>query len=190
MSERWPPHRRLQQSAEFWCARRHSLRSRSRHDRVCSTAAERYPLGSVFRSSVTTSTCAYIHLKAAAMTARLRLLVLGAVASTACATASQSTSTVPRCEGQRMATVVNLSTNAVEAVAVRGGVETVLVLAAPGGASRPFRPPSPTDRDLAGGQGRGSFWYIRDAATGRRIAPRDPNVRSEWVCVEQESNEP
>ena len=121
------------------------------------------------------------------MTRSLRLLVLGTVAPIACAMASQSTSTLPRCDGRRMATIVNLSGNAVEAVAVRGGVETVLVLAAPGGASRPFRPPLPTDRDLAGGQGRGSFWYIRDAATGRRIAPRDPNVRSEWVCVEEES---
>jgi len=124
------------------------------------------------------------------VTRNLKLLVLGTVVSTSCATTSQSTSTVPRCDGQRMATVVNLSANAVEAVAVRGGVETILVLAVPGGASRPFRPPSPTDRELAGGQRPGSFWYIRDAATGRRIAPRDPNVRSEWVCVAQESNDP
>ena len=123
------------------------------------------------------------------MTLSLRLLAGCTIVTSACATAKPSTSTVPRCDGQRMATVVNLSTNAVEAVAVRGGVETILVLAAPGGASRPFRPPLPTDRDLAGGEGRGSFWYIRDAATGRRIAPRDPNVRSEWVCVERESNE-
>ena len=117
------------------------------------------------------------------MSARLMMRALAIVAVSGCATTTQSATTVTPCDGRRMATVVNLSSNAVEAVAVRGGVETLLVIAPPGLASRPFRPPLPGERDMAGGQSRGSFWYIRDAATGRRLAPRDPKVRTEWVCV-------
>ena len=118
------------------------------------------------------------------MTPKLQLKALVVVVATiGCATTTQSASTVAPCEGRRMATVVNLSSNPVEVVAVRGGVETVLVLAPPGLASRPFRPPLPDERDMAGGRGRGSFWYIRDTATGRPVAPRDPKFRTEWVCV-------
>jgi hypothetical protein len=121
------------------------------------------------------------------MTPRLEMRMLAIVATVGCAATTQSASTVTPCEGRRMATVVNLSTNAVEAVAVRGGVETLLVLAPPGLASRPFRPPLPDERYMAGGQGRATFWYIRDATTGRRVAPRDPKVRTEWVCVAEDA---
>ena len=111
------------------------------------------------------------------------LFLAGAFLLIGCSSSSQVVETTPRCDGRRMATVVNLSDRPVEAVAVRGGVVSVLALAPPGLTSRPFQPPLPGDRDLAGGVGRSSYWFYRDAATGRQLGPRDPQVKTEWVCV-------
>ena len=116
---------------------------------------------------------------------RRHLLLSLVVVAGGCSTPSRPATTLAPCDGNRMTTVVNLSRDPVEVVAVRGGVESILVLASPGVASRPFRLPLPGDRELAGGQRRGSSWYLRNASTGRRLAPRDPQVRMESVCVDE-----
>lgn len=84
-----------------------------------------------------------------------------------------------------MATVVNLSSEAVEAVGVVGSSEKVLALAPPGLASPPFQPTRPSDQAFVRpGEPRQAFWFIRDVATRRLVDSRDPKVRTEWVCVE------
>ena len=84
-----------------------------------------------------------------------------------------------------MATVVNLSPEAVEAVGVVGRTERVLAMAQPGLASPPFQPTRPSDQAFVRpGEPRQAFWFIRNVATGRHVDSRDPKVRTEWVCVE------
>jgi hypothetical protein len=105
--------------------------------------------------------------------------------ATACAKSTEATRTTSSCTGRVMAIVINRSNEAVEAVAVLGNSETVLALAPPGLTSRPFQPPRPSDVDFVRpGEARRSFWFVRDVATRRQIAPRDPEVRTDWVCVE------
>jgi hypothetical protein len=84
-----------------------------------------------------------------------------------------------------MATLVNLSAQPVEAVAVVGNTMRVLAMARPGLASTPFQPPRPSDATyVRSGEPQRSFWFVRDVATGRRIETRrGGDVRTEWVCV-------
>jgi hypothetical protein len=90
-----------------------------------------------------------------------------------------------------MATVVNLSTDAVEAVGVVGRTEKVLAMAPPGLASPPFEPTRPSDQAFVRpGEPRQAFWFIRNVATRRILHSRDPQVRTEWVCVETSPNSP
>ena len=110
------------------------------------------------------------------------LAFAAACASSARETASGSSS----CDGRTMAIIVNLSSEAVEAVAVREGTERILALAPPGLASRPFQSPRPEERDFARPEERRLFyWYLRDVATRRQIPSRDPKVKTNWVCVEE-----
>ena len=102
-----------------------------------------------------------------------------------CAASTQSSRFNAPCAGRTMATVVNLSPVAVEAVGVVGSAEKVLALAPPGLASPPFQPTRPSDQAFVRpGEPRQTFWFIRDVATGRHVDSRDPTVRTEWVCVE------
>ena len=102
-----------------------------------------------------------------------------------CAASTQSSRFNAPCAGRTMATVVNLSPVAVEAVGVVGSAEKVLALAPPGLASPPFQPTRPSDQAFVRpGEPRQAFWFIRDVATGRHVDSRDPTVRTEWVCVE------
>ena len=103
----------------------------------------------------------------------LALVVSG---SLGCAASTQSTRFNARYGGRTMATVVNLSPEAVEAVGVVGRAERVLAMAPPGLASPPFEPTRPADQ---------AFWFIRNVATRRALDSRDPQVRTEWVCVEK-----
>ena len=86
-----------------------------------------------------------------------------------------------------MAIIINQSAVAVEAVAFREGAERVLALAPPRLASRPFQPPRPEEQNYSRPEERRvSYWYLRDVATRRPIPSRDPEVRTDWVCVETE----
>ena len=115
----------------------------------------------------------------------LPVLVLVIAGSLGCAASTQSTRFNAPCDGRTMATVVNLSTQAVEAVGVVGRSEEVLAMAPPGLASPPFQPTRPSDQAFVRpGEPRQAFWFIRDVATGRHVHSRDPKVRTEWVCVE------
>jgi len=113
------------------------------------------------------------------------LLALVVTGSLGCAASAQSSRFNAPCDGRTMATVVNLSTEAVEAVGVVGSAQKVLAMAPPGLASPPFYPTRPTDLGFVRpGEPRQAFWFIRNVATGRHVDSRDPNVRTEWVCVE------
>ena len=114
----------------------------------------------------------------------LPVLVLVIAGSLGCAASTQSTRFNAPCDGRTMATVVNLSTEAVEAVGVVGNAQKVLAMAPPGLASPPFQPTRPSDQGfLRPGEPRQAFWFIRNVATGRHVDSRDPKVRTEWVCV-------
>ena len=89
-----------------------------------------------------------------------------------------------------MAVIINRSAEAVEAVAFREGREQVIALAPPGLASRPFQPPRPEERNYGRPEDRRvSFWYLREVATRRQIPSRDPEVRTDWVCVTRTDGE-
>jgi hypothetical protein len=118
----------------------------------------------------------------------LTLVVSG---SLGCATSTQSSRFSAPCNGRTMATVVNLSPDAVEVVGVVGRTESVLAMAPPGLASPPFEPTRPADQAFVRpGEPRQAFWFIRNVATRRTLDSRDPQVRTEWVCVEKSSNTP
>jgi hypothetical protein len=118
----------------------------------------------------------------------LTLVVSG---SLGCAASTQSSRFNAPCNGRTMATVVNLSTEPVEAVGVVGRAEKVLAMAPPGLASPPFEPTTPADQAfIRPGEPRQALWFIRNVATRRILDSRDPQVRTEWVCVEKSSNTP
>jgi hypothetical protein len=121
----------------------------------------------------------------------LYLLALVVSGSLGCAASTQSTRFNAPCDGRTMATVVNLSTEAVEAVGVVGRTERVLAMAPPGLASPPFQPTRPSDQAFVRhGEPRQAFWFIRNVATGRSLDSRDPQVRTEWVCVDKSPDSP
>ena len=111
--------------------------------------------------------------------------------SLGCAASTPSTRFNAPCAGRTMATVVNLSSEAVEAVGVVGRTEKVLALAPPGLASPPFEPTRPADQAFVRpGEPRQAFWFLRNVATRRQVDSRDPQVRTEWVCVEKSTDAP
>ena len=109
--------------------------------------------------------------------------------ATSCAPGRPRGFTNVSCTGRTMAIIINRSAVAVEAVAFREGTERVLALAPPGLASRPFQPPGPEERNYSRPEERRlSYWYLRDVATRRMIPSRDPEVRTDWVCVETDDH--
>ena len=113
-----------------------------------------------------------------------KLCLLLVVGGLGCAASRQTTNALAPCDGRRMARVVNLSSEPVEAVAVLGNTERVLALAPAGLASPPFQPPRPEDLGFVRpGEPRRSFWFIRNVATRQQIGTRDPKVQTDWVCV-------
>jgi hypothetical protein len=115
----------------------------------------------------------------------MNVLAVVVTGSLGCAASTQTSRFSAPCDGRTMATVVNLSSEAVEAVGVVGSSEKVLAMAPPGLASPPFQPTRPSDQAFVRpGEPRQAFWFIRNVATGRHLDSRDPKVRTDWVCVE------